>query len=90
MYLSALCVDPAYQGRGVGRALIQWGLDLAKKDGLGISLMASPDGYKGLYSKVGFRVAFRTKAIVPGDDAYDEFPGMYWVDNEEDFPVKTT
>ena len=87
LYLSALCVDPAYQGRGVGKALIRWGINLAKKEKLGITLMASPEGYKGLYSRVGFKVGFWTIAQVPGDDEYDEFPGMYWVESEGQFPV---
>lgn len=34
--LDILAVDPAYQGRGAGSMLVQWGLDLAKDLGFDV------------------------------------------------------
>lgn len=53
--LEMLAVDPDYQGQGCGRALVQWGLDLAEKEGVCASVI-SADGKEGFYRKCGFDV----------------------------------
>jgi ribosomal protein S18 acetylase RimI-like enzyme len=50
----SLAVDPTQQRRGIGRKLLQHGLDLAAKAGMDVFLLATPAG-KGLYESVGFR-----------------------------------
>lgn len=45
-----MAVDPAYQYRGVGQALLQWGLDLADAESLEVYLESSDDGLR-LYEK---------------------------------------
>ena len=86
MYLAAICIDPAYQRCGIGSGLLQWGMDKARAEKAGISLFSSPGG-RALYAKMGFKEAIWTKAQVPGDDAFIEFPGMYWVADESEFPT---
>ena len=89
IYLGVLCIDPDYQGCGIGAKLLQWGIDRAKQEKVGISLFASPRG-RDLYLKMGFKDGGLSRAQVEGEEEYVEFPGMYWVENESDFPVDST
>jgi GNAT superfamily N-acetyltransferase len=80
--LCTLSVDPAYQGCGAGSKMLQWGIDRAKKDGSALTLFASPGG-KRLYSKMGFREAGTARTQIKGDEAFVEYPGMYWIAEEQ-------
>ncbi|KAL2165985.1 hypothetical protein VTG60DRAFT_3475 [Thermothelomyces hinnuleus] len=53
LYLSLLACTPAFQRRGAGSALMEWGVNLADRLGLPSRLEASPVGY-GLYKKFGY------------------------------------
>jgi len=53
VYLDILAVDPRYQGQGIGKALLQWGLDEADRLGMITFLEATNEG-KPLYEKFGF------------------------------------
>ncbi|KAH8690707.1 acyl-CoA N-acyltransferase [Talaromyces proteolyticus] len=55
VYLQALLVHPEHQRKGIGRKLLQWGLDEADKLGLITSLESTPEGRR-LYEKAGFEV----------------------------------
>ncbi|EGS22577.1 uncharacterized protein CTHT_0010460 [Thermochaetoides thermophila DSM 1495] len=52
---SKMWFDPQHQRRGVGRMLIQHGLELAAKDGRDAFLIGTPEG-RCLYQKLGFEV----------------------------------
>ncbi|KAK6441167.1 hypothetical protein LTR95_002613 [Oleoguttula sp. CCFEE 5521] len=52
-YLSCLAVDPATQGKGIGRPLVAWGFEQAARDGVCVSVI-SAKGKEGFYRKVGF------------------------------------
>ncbi|KAK3337609.1 acyl-CoA N-acyltransferase [Cercophora scortea] len=54
-YLMLLAVDPAYQGRGVGKMLLRWGMDQAAAEGKKTFLLATVEG-RPLYEKQGFKV----------------------------------
>lgn len=49
-----LGVDPKQQRRGIGRMLVQRGLDLAAQAGNDAFVIATPEG-RGLYHSLGFR-----------------------------------
>jgi len=52
-YLHLLGIDPAYGGQGHGRALVQWGLEQARKEGVHASVIAS-DQKDRFYLRSGF------------------------------------
>ncbi|KAJ7125416.1 hypothetical protein C8R44DRAFT_783048 [Mycena epipterygia] len=54
-FFSLIAVDPAYQYRGVGQALLQWGLDQADAESLEVYLESSENGVR-LYEKNGFEL----------------------------------
>lgn len=51
--LECLAVHPGYQGRGHGRALVSWGMEQARKEGLSCSVIVA-DGKEGFYQKAGY------------------------------------
>lgn len=53
VYLHVLAVHPNHQRKGIGRKLLQWGLDEADRLGLIAYLEASADGVR-LYEQTGF------------------------------------
>ena len=65
-YLNILAVRPGYQRRGVGAALLDWGLKHARQRGEKVYLEASPTGM-GLYLKKGFRVVGELELQDPGN-----------------------
>lgn len=54
-YLEFLAIHPSAQGQGIGRRLVQWGLDHAKEDGVCASVI-SARGKDPFYRKCGFDV----------------------------------
>ncbi|WAO94307.1 N-acetyltransferase domain-containing protein [Fusarium falciforme] len=51
--LAFISVSPNHQRRGIGRKLVQWGLDRSEEEGVAAVLEASDAG-KGLYERMGF------------------------------------
>lgn len=51
--LDSLGVKPEYQRKGVGRQLVQWGLECARQDGVAASVV-SADGRENFYKACGF------------------------------------
>lgn len=52
-YLNFLAVDPAYQNRGYGRALVAWGIEQAQKENVPASVI-SGTGKDTFYQRCGF------------------------------------
>jgi N-acetylglutamate synthase-like GNAT family acetyltransferase len=53
--LDGLFVEPELWGRGIGRALVDHSVHLARRKGLTLSVIASPSA-SGFYEKCGFAV----------------------------------
>ncbi|KAM0433868.1 hypothetical protein ACHAPT_003811 [Fusarium lateritium] len=51
--LAFISVSPNHQRRGIGRKLVQWGIDRSEEEGIAAVLEASDAG-KPLYEKMGF------------------------------------
>lgn len=53
--LDGLFVEPSLWGRGIGRALVDHSVHLARRKGLTLAVVASPTA-RGFYEKCGFAV----------------------------------
>jgi len=51
--LHSLAVDPAHQRKGIGRSLLDWGIETAKKENRDVSVVSSEQG-RALYLGAGF------------------------------------
>jgi len=65
-YLDQVGVDPARQGEGIGGALIELGLELARRDGLPAFLETAVAGNVRYYERFGFRVTLHDDAPLGG------------------------
>ena len=55
-YIDTLAVNPIYQGKGIGKDLIRYVIDHAKKSGFDtVGLLVSNPDAKRLYAKLGFK-----------------------------------
>lgn len=78
-----LAVHPDYQQRGIGRALMQSGLDIAKSEKLPAVTFATEMGKK-LYLSVGFQVEGTRRVQVDGDEEYWDVTGLVYPSTEDD------
>jgi predicted N-acetyltransferase YhbS len=53
--LNSLAVDAKHQRKGIGRMLVQWGIDRAVEERKNILIVANPTGAP-LYQKMGFEL----------------------------------
>lgn len=83
-YVRYMCVDPAHQRRGVGKALMAWAC--ARLDDLGVDgyLEASAVG-EGLYRQFGFELIGSSEADFGGDLQID-FTHMWRTARQHDKP----
>ncbi|GAB1314620.1 hypothetical protein MFIFM68171_04830 [Madurella fahalii] len=61
-YLELICAKPGEMGKGVGKRLLQWGLEKVDADGCEAYLEASPDG-RPLFEKFGWKVVERLEYL---------------------------
>lgn len=61
-FLNSLAVDPVHQRRGIGRQLVEWGLQQARQEQVPVGLEASLKGV-GLYERLGFRRVNRMELL---------------------------
>lgn len=64
--LEYLAVDPPWQGRGLGRRLLDSGIERAEEAGLACGLATSSEGALRLYQRVGFEVSLETRPFEAG------------------------
>jgi ribosomal protein S18 acetylase RimI-like enzyme len=76
-YLEALAVHPEYHGRGVGRALVRWGLDRAELDGVCASVV-SARGKDEFYRKSGFELQDGSAGAGEGNPLANVEGGNIW------------
>jgi predicted N-acetyltransferase YhbS len=63
LMLGPLTVDPAFENRGIGRALIERALDAARAAGQGLVLLVGDEPY---YSRFGFKRLPPGRLAMPG------------------------
>lgn len=77
-YLEILGVHPDFQGRGIGKTLVQWGLDQAEGEGVCASVMSAP-GKDPFYQKCGFNVLHGRGGMGKGNPmAFLPGGNMWW------------
>ncbi|KAL7758360.1 hypothetical protein ACKLNR_012887 [Fusarium oxysporum f. sp. zingiberi] len=77
-YLEGLAVRPDFQGKNVGRKLVQWGLEQAKADGICASVV-SAFGTEEFYKKCGFDEQYGSARQGEGNPLADvEGANMFW------------
>lgn len=84
-YLHILGVHPEYQGHGVGRKLVQWGLDRAQSEGVCASVMAAK-GKDGFYQKCGYTIQDGSGGMGEGNPLSNvEGGNMWWTTPSPEF-----
>jgi ribosomal protein S18 acetylase RimI-like enzyme len=66
-YLQRVAVDPAWQGRGIGRSLVRAAAMWARAEGASALLLNTPEGNEaaaGMYATEGFRTVTRDLAVL--------------------------
>ncbi|KAH8204761.1 hypothetical protein TruAng_001095 [Truncatella angustata] len=76
-YLETLAVHPDYQSRGIGRALVRWGIYRAEKDGICASVV-SAKGKDEFYRKAGFVLQDGSSGMGPGNPLANVEGGNIW------------
>jgi GNAT superfamily N-acetyltransferase len=81
LYLAFLFVDPEFQSRGIGSALLRWGHERADADGVPSFLVATPVGH-GFYEYLGWKnvakpLEIDLRKFVSGAGGGDRGWGMY-------------
>jgi GNAT superfamily N-acetyltransferase len=82
-YLAIIGVDPSAERRGYGKALVKYGFDLAKAEGVGCSVIAAP-GRANFYEACGFDVNVGTTADEGGEEnplGHAEIATIHFWDN---------
>ena len=81
-FLKLLIIDPPYQRKGLGKILLNWGLDRAKIEASRAYLESSPMG-KSLYERCGFKVVQIDRLDEQrARKGYVEWPVMLWDSKE--------
>ncbi|KAK6081146.1 acetyltransferase [Seiridium cupressi] len=75
--LDLLAVVPYYQGKGVGRLLVKWGLDRAQEDGICASVMSAWNKDE-FYRKAGFEIQDGSGTTGEGNPLADVPGGNVW------------
>lgn len=74
-----IAVHPDFQGHGIARRLVEWGINKAKEEAIPIELSATPAG-SGLYAKLGFKKVgvWRWRPGMEGSDGKGGWDIMRW------------
>ena len=75
--LESMSVDPAFQSKGVGTALLGAITHLAKNDGAPMVVEFVGDRLKGFYGRRGFAVPDTFYELKDGDDAIKVYAGVW-------------
>lgn len=76
-YLDFLAVHPNYQGKGIGRKLVLWGLERAEQEGICASVI-SAWGKDAFYQKCGFNIQDGRAGAGEGNPLADVSGGNMW------------
>ena len=75
-FLGSVAVDPASQGKGLGRAVIEPGLEMAEKQGYPVFLETSDEANVRIYERLGFEVKAAYPLPFNGPETYAMIKGV--------------
>ncbi len=76
LHLVVLTVPSKHERKGIGRAMVRWGLDLAREEGLPVGLESTLAG-KNLYDAENFKI-FKFNTLGEGTPSKLTIPVMLW------------
>ncbi|KXL43610.1 hypothetical protein M433DRAFT_5465 [Acidomyces richmondensis BFW] len=77
LHLHMIVIEPSAQSRGVGRMLVDWGKELAMREGLPLFLEATLEA-TGFYEKCGFSRLSKDLLICPDGQEPIRIPVFIW------------
>lgn len=83
LHLHLIVVDPMAQSRGAGRMLVDWGKELAVREGLPVYLEATLEA-TGFYKKQGFRRLGKDMVVSPNGQERFAIPVFAWEGKERE------
>jgi GNAT superfamily N-acetyltransferase len=81
--LILLGTRPEYQKLGAGTALVEWGMQKAREQGLAITLFSSPQGM-GLYRRLGFVEIANLHVQLDGEQECLDLPMMVFQPRQDE------
>jgi GNAT superfamily N-acetyltransferase len=88
IHLMILATLRAYRGRGAGRKLIEWGLELARQHGVAVSVFGTSVGAR-LYSFMGFRLLDKVTVQIDDEEEMVESSALIWDSEVESARVES-
>lgn len=76
-FLECAAIHPDFQGKGIGKKLVRWGLDMAEQEGVCASVNVAA-GKEGFYKNCGFNWQYGSATQGEGNPLADVGEWDFW------------